>query len=201
MDTISRALEWFIARLAQLVVPAWWRTAGERAVSQAIEAFLAVATIGGVTAGITDVDWRTAIGLGLGGALASLVMSLVSLPAPDSVTRPVAILYRVIRTIAAAAAPVLTAAALNVFDFDWPHALNIIGLTALIAIAKMFIFTPTEQQTSAPATPAPAVERPADDALKAELQAFAAAHNIAYNTKTTKAQLWELIDGWYVEHS
>lgn len=132
------------SKLKQLVDFVWWRHAAERALSQAFEAILPLLL---AATGVLDLDWRAVLGLALGGALASLLMSLVNLPDPESLPPRIAVIYRLVRTAAAAIAAVIGTVAFNVFEYDWSTALSTIVLVVMTAWVKLAIKTPPEAVT------------------------------------------------------
>jgi len=134
---------------------AWWSGALERAGSQAAEATLAVMMLGG-TLVLTDLDWRPLAAYALGGAVWSIATSIASLPEHGpraGVPRWRAILFRLIRTLAAALASAFALAAtqeglFDVFAFDWVGQLDAIALIVVIAAVKLAIRRPPEAVTT-----------------------------------------------------
>lgn len=135
--------------MSKLLNRAWWTAALERAGSQAAEAVLGFLTAAGVIMA-TGINWAALVGFALGGALASLLLSLASLPELDNANRSPARarLLRLVRTALAAFAGALLTwfgdAAVNVFEFDWTTALNAVAVTVLLAVVKVFIRKPAE---------------------------------------------------------
>lgn len=58
---------------------AFWKAAAERAVKTAAQAPLTAWLVGDVTINALEVDWTTAGGLALGGAVVSILTSLASM--------------------------------------------------------------------------------------------------------------------------
>lgn len=130
----------------------WWKGALERAGSQAAEAILPLIIAGA----LLDTElWPAALGVGIGGAIASLLFSIVSLPehAGKVRSRFEAIAYRLLRTAAAATLAVIGTNELNIFDFDWSTAASTVATVTAIAFLKMVAKQPQE------AEPAIATER------------------------------------------
>lgn len=132
---------WFTQRFQRLRTSVWLRDAGERAIWQALQGALAALTVA-VT--LDDVPWALLASYALGGALASLTASFVTLPDPKSRTWWQTMFYRLVRTAAAALAGLLVAVtttqgSVDFFAIDWTAAAKVLGATVLIAFAKNVI--------------------------------------------------------------
>jgi hypothetical protein len=129
---------WFSTRLERLRNSMWWRDASERAIWQAAQgagAALAVAV------SFDTVPWQLLISYALGGALASLLASVISIPDPNTRSAWRTVVFRLLRTAAAALAALLVArfsidGQVDFFAIDWSEALKLIGFTVLIAFVK-----------------------------------------------------------------
>lgn len=121
----------------------WWKRAGERALAQAAEAILPLVLAGALFQ--TDL-WIPAIGVGVGGAIASLVFSLAALPELEGkvLSTARATVYRLTRTAAAAAAGVIGTHALDIFAFDWKTAAMTVLTVTVVAALKVAALDPPE---------------------------------------------------------
>jgi hypothetical protein len=131
----------FIARLA---TADFWRDALERAFANAWQLVLGLGIlIPGVD--LASIDWLFLIGVAASAALASILMSIVTLPDPnDAIPKWQAILWRAVRTYLSALAVMLTTDVVNVFDLDWQQTLLAPLVPVLLAIVKNAVTTPVE---------------------------------------------------------
>ncbi|MCB2412464.1 holin [Demequina sp. TTPB684] len=142
MQSIRSALAMWLGRLA---TRAFWSDALERAGSQAAEKLIAVSffTVG---ASLTELNWLYIVGVALGSGGLSIVMSIVSVPDPDT-GRPmwVAVTWRVVRTFGNSLVTMLAAVeVLNVFEADWLTILSVCATTTLLALLKNAATRPRE---------------------------------------------------------
>lgn len=134
--------------LKRLATWDWWRGSLERAGSQVIETVLAIIVVGAAL--VPDIDVKVVVGVALGGALMSLLMSIVSLPENDAEPVPLwqALFWRIVRTAAAALIGVILAAVgnstFNALAFDWGAAFSVAGTTVLVAVLKSLAIKPPE---------------------------------------------------------
>lgn len=129
---------WFSTRLERLRNSVWWRDASERAIWQAAQGAAAALT---VAVSLDTVQWELLLSYSLGGALASYLASVVSLPDAETRSAWRTVLFRVLRTAAAALSALLVArfsidGHVDFFAIDWSEAARIVGYTVLLAMVK-----------------------------------------------------------------
>lgn len=131
---------------------AFWVDALERGFGNAWQAIAALALVApGMT--LVDVDWYTLTGIGLASGAASVLLSIIALPAPGA-DIPVwqAVVVRAVRTFLTVLAAVLGAGAVNVFELDWPHVLSAAAVATLLALMKNTTTPPIESVPTLTAT-------------------------------------------------